>query len=274
MPRYRPPGVIPLELWDLRLGDRILWDTIRELDFPAHLFASLRELHAGRGETRSEGPVPPAVKGFDAVFLCGGSAYDEALHVEAARAPWPVIISGHGPFIGEGGGRHLLQLHGFSGIVADLGQTTLKVSAVAGNETTRRWTFPRDLKRLRMRPLVPEEEFPAQRRELREFLGESLIQCAAESPTNVDALVLALPGRLDDVGIPEGSSYAGMADDARLIPDSLEIAKLSDLPSWLMNDAELAAMSARLHPETAAYRRTLVLTLGFGIGAALLINET
>jgi hypothetical protein len=96
-----------------------------------------------------------------------------------------------------------------------------------------------------------------------------LRKCAAGTP--VEGLVIALPSRLDDEGVPEGSSYQGMGGDATLVEDALEIAGLPHAMTWLLNDAELASLSARLHPRVDSGKRTLVLTLGFGLGAALLL---
>lgn len=84
------------------------------------------------------------------------------------------------------------------------------------------------------------------------------------------ALVFALPAKLDDDGTPHSSNYAGMAGDRALLSDALEMGGLAGLPLFVVNDAELAALSARLDPRLAGFRKVLVLTLGFGIGAALI----
>lgn len=257
--------MIPLELWDLCVGDRILWDSMREPNFAAVLLEALHRLQAGEASTRSDGPVPKEAREFDAVFICGGNALGEDLRRLAAGACWPIIFSDEGSFIGERGGFHLLATHQRNGLVADLGQTQLKVSAGG-----RRWTFPRDFSRLPMRDDLADPQAPAHRSELRSFLGEGLRCAARESPTPIEALILALPARLDDRGVPEGSSYVGMKGDQDLVTDALKIARLTDLPVWVLNDAELAAVSARLHPALSPNQRTLVLTLGFGLGAALL----
>ena len=81
-------------------------------------------------------------------------------------------------------------------------------------------------------------------------------------------IVCALPSRLDALGNPEGSSYIGMKDDISLLPDALALAGLHRTAVLTLNDAELAAVSARLHPLLRP--PTLVLTIGFGVGAALI----
>jgi len=95
-------------------------------------------------------------------------------------------------------------------------------------------------------------------------------------------LVLALPSALADDNTPEGCTYPGWEGCAELLPRIA--ARLDDWiqgdPShpWrvaegrilLLNDAELAARSARLQSSAVASRITLALTLGFGPGAAIL----
>jgi hypothetical protein len=233
-------------------------------EFPTVLRDALIELRSGRAATRSEGAVPGEAAQFGAVFLGGGHWCVEEFRRSQPAWPWPVILSRDGNFVGEAGGLDLLAAHSVTGLVVDLGQTGLKVS-----DGIRRWHFPRDWNRLPMRNEVPVDRYPDQRRELRRFLAESVGQCAAESTIRVDALVVALPARLDDTGIPEGSSYAGMAGDEALVTDALVLGDLEKSRVWLLNDAELAALSAQLHPELPKGRSTLVLTLGFGLGTAL-----
>jgi len=61
-----------------------------------------------------------------------------------------------------------------------------------------------------------------------------------------------------------------MQADRTLLPDALELAGLPALPLLVLNDAELAALGARSDARLAGFRKVLVLTLGFGIGAALI----
>ncbi len=263
MPRYRPPGIVPLELWDLCVGDAILWGLMDQPDFPAIFVRALEELHAGRAISRSDGPVSDAARGFDAVFIGGGGAGNPRLRTALAEAPWPVLFGVDEVYVGSRGGHALLAQHGLAGIVADLGQTRLKVSW-----GEKRWDFARDFARL---PLREDGASPApagQRAALRAFLCGHLAHCGTAAP---EGIVLALPARLDDTGSPEGSSYVGMAGDAQLVPDVLRRLGWEDAPNWLVNDAELAAMTARLDERVRPEDRTLVLTLGFGLGAALLL---
>jgi len=54
------------------------------------------------------------------------------------------------------------------------------------------------------------------------------------------------------------------------LPEAMELAGLAGVPLFVLNDAELAALSALTDPRLAGFRKVLVLTLGFGIGAALI----
>ena len=258
--RIRPEGIVPLELWDLRVGDGILWDWAARDDFGGVLRRALGMLHAGGGATRSEGPVPPCVRGFSGVYLTGGGAARLAPGFEGA--PWPVWFGSEGAHAAEPGGRALLAGQGYDGWVVDLGQTSLKVFAGG-----RRWAFPRDYEVL---PVRRDDRVPLddQRESLRRFIGDALRRCLEEGAPGPDAIVLALPSRLDDRGVPGGSSYHGMGGDDRLVSDACLRAGLPPLTVFVLNDAELAAMTARL--DRRRQGRTLVLTIGFGVGAALI----
>src|ERR1043165_4525641 len=54
--RYRPPGVTPLELWDMRAGNRILWETMLEPQFPALLRQTIETLRRGEARRAAKGP--------------------------------------------------------------------------------------------------------------------------------------------------------------------------------------------------------------------------
>jgi hypothetical protein len=256
---------VPLELSDLWVDGATLWEWTQGRGFSSALRKALDILRAGGGAIWPNGPVPGIVSGFEAVFLTGGRVEDEALRGELAGVSPLVVFGEESLFNGARGGFELLQAHGLSGWVADLGKSQLKLAA-----PRRRWTFPRDWKRLRIAGDVSPAEEPAQRRRLREFIALKLQFAMAESSQRPRAIVFALPAKLDDDGTPRSSNYAGMADDRALLPDALVMAGSAGLPLFVLNDAELAALSARLDARLAGFRKVLVLTLGFGIGAALI----
>jgi hypothetical protein len=119
---------------------------------------------------------------------------------------------------------------------ADVGQTAIKLS-----QDGRVWSRPRDESR-------PALELIAGA--LSELKGPCL---------------LALPCALDDDLRLTDCSYAWRAED---LGPLLRLAQLDEETALIMNDAELAAVAAL--EEVPAAGRTLVLTLGFGVGAALL----
>ena len=114
----------------------------------------------------------------------------------------------------------------------------------------------------------------AQRRRLREFIALKLQLALAETRQRPQAVVVALPTSLSDDGTPGTGDYAGMRQDRALLPDALALAGLSGIRLLLLNDAELTAFNAREDPRLKQFRKILVLTLGFGIGAALVCRAS
>jgi predicted NBD/HSP70 family sugar kinase len=101
----------------------------------------------------------------------------------------------------------------------------------------------------------------------RSFLASDLVTFLA-TLVAPSAVVVALPCALDDRGVPGSSSYPTLEGDITLVPDALARAGLSQVPAMVLNDAELAALAVRVdHPDG---EHTLVVTLGFGVGAAVL----
>lgn len=265
--RYRPPGVIPLELWDLLVDGRVLWEQMSNGAFPDLLRRMLHLLRRGQGETRSSGRVPEIIAGFDSLFLAGGRAGEPSVRVAAESLGMPTIISPTPDYPGKSEGHRILgELAVTGGWLSDLGQTSFKICTLAEQRQ-----YPRDFERLPVRTDGFAGPVHEQRRQLRSWVAASLRSFldAAEPP---EALLFALPSRLDDQGVPEGSSYIGMAGDSGLINDVMQEAALSPQRVLVLNDAELAALDAVAEPRLANCEKTLVLTLGFGVGAALVVR--
>lgn len=266
--RYRPPGVIPLELWDLLVNRRVLWETMAEPEFPAVLGRIITALRRGEGETRSEGRVPTVIAGFDSLYVSGGRSREPLIRSGLQALGVPVSFSRTPDQPGEGPGLRLLaELSSATGWLCDLGQTSFKICGHAG-----RAQFCRDYQRLPVRTDGPTESVEEQRRDLRRWLSESLRTFTTDAPMP-DALLFALPSRLDDAAMPEGSSYIGMAGDDSLIADAMAAAGLKPRHVLVLNDAELAAMDALADEALQGCAKTLVLTLGFGLGAAIAIRN-
>ena len=285
--RYRPSGVTPLELWDLEVDGRILWEFRETPQFPEVLARSLAAIHAGTAATRSGGRLPVAAQQFDAVYLTGGA--QPALRPALVNLPFSVMISSDAEFCGERGGLHLLRQVGRCGMVVDVGQTAVKISLDSW-----RFSFPRDWQALPLRDDDVSYPIEAARSRLRAYLRDSLrsaLQATGQSRITVpvvqgqarrlsyvtgfmpEAIVLALPCELNADALPGGSSYIGMAGDADLVRDAIRGADLPQVDVLLLNDAELAALSAACDESFTLPPRTLVMTLGFGVGAALLARE-
>jgi predicted NBD/HSP70 family sugar kinase len=171
-------------------------------------------------------------------------------------------------FMAEDAGRALAHGRGTCPLVIDVGQTAVKLM-LAGE----RGLFRRDWQALPAAESVPCIQ-PAHRQRLRSFVADairSFLQRTSARPP--DVVVLALPCELDDQGVPGPCSYAGLEHDSEFADAVLAEAGLADLPCLLLNDAELAAVSARARWDSLLLPRTLVVTLGFGVGAALLVRE-
>ena len=259
--RYRSPAIIALELGDLWVGDRNLWYAMQEKTFPEVLCGVIQSLRRGEGATESEGPVPAIIQGFDSVYVAGGGSQDPALRAALGTLDMPVSFSRTPDYPGEGQGLSLLARTG-PGWVCDLGQSSFKVCA------SERMRFERDVQRLPVRTDEAVESIEDQRRQLRDWLSGSLRAFASKYPAPA-AMLFALPCRVNDAAVPEATSYIGMAGDDTLIADSLAAAGLNPVQVLVLNDAELAALDALGEPELEHCEKTLVLTLGFGLGAAL-----
>ena len=143
--RLRLPGVSPLEVWDLPVRGRLWYRALRGAD-PAHaLVLGLRALHARHAFDRAHVEVEPERR----------SALCERMQNFGHDLAFPITFGRHGRWAGVRAGARLLR----EGIVADLGQSALKLGVVHGHTTT---TFlsTRDLAAL---PLALTERGPSRR---------------------------------------------------------------------------------------------------------------
>ena len=238
--RHRPPGIVPLEIWDLEIGGGLLYER------PEQLPEALELLR--RGEARARWSRSPlwAARDFDSLFLGGGRT------VAFPPAPYRIEISPDGAFVGERGGLAFLE---GDGLVVDVGQSAIKVTGPNG-----RRTIPRDTAALPIRaPDEADREVAEQRRRSREFLAEAL--------RGARRIVLALPCRLDKRGVPGRCSYIGWEGDSTLVPDALRLAGAGEAEVWLLQDSELAGLSC---PPLG--KRTLVVTLGYAVAACVKLS--
>ena len=175
--RYRPPGIVPLELWDLIVDGRVLWEIMTEPNFPEVLCQIIGALRQGQGETRSEGRVPDEIAGFDSVHIAGGRSREPLVRSAMGTLELPVTFSGTPDYPTQNEGLRLLgDLGSTMGWVCDLGQSTIKLCTKAQQKS-----FHRDFRRLPIRTDDPNESVPKQRIELREWLAESLRSFSAKA---------------------------------------------------------------------------------------------
>lgn len=260
--RLTLPGIEPLELWDMTLGKQTLWDRMTSPDFASALLEAIHLLKQGKACSRSDGPLTERLRDISMVVIGGGRA--KALQAVNCwhNAPVPVHFDDAGFFVAETGGRDLLPAH--EGLILDLGQTAIKVM-IAG----KRIRYERDLDVL---PIAPDPAHGSQQlEELKTFVCRAIqASCASHNDELIPSdMVIALPCEIASDGTPGGSSYGGLKGNKHFIPDLL-----ADLVpgSWrvrLLNDAELAAHSMRLKRPVHEGQTALVLTVGFGVGAAL-----
>ena len=258
--RLRPPGVAPVELWDLELSRGILWDHMDGDALSVALVEAVERLRKGTARTRSRMPIPALARELRALWLAGGRASTIDAATLGAALGLPVFIADAPTAFAERGARALVPEAAALAVI-DLGQSRLKLS-VGG----RRFEHDRPWQRLPLHEASPSIDPTPARTALRAWVGAAL--AAAAATPRPDAVVLALPCELPDAPIPGSSSYPGLRGDATFISDVLATAAWHPTRVLVLNDAELAAVAAGLDARTHG-TLTLVLTLGFGVGGAL-----
>lgn len=235
---YQHPGLEGLEIWHGLARHAALFQL---RDDKAAYFAGLGEflerLHAGTAETASGDQLGRAA-GFKRLLITGG---------EAAAIPFPHTQLLPDPFCARRGAEAIWAEFGWRRPLAiDLGQTQLKRMTLTENTA-----FTRDLPY--GRTALPEAEGRAR---LRAF-----VRLALSAAGDYDGVVLGLPNRITAEGEAESSTYPGLYGPVEPLFGSL----FPNVPWVVVNDAVL---TARGHPPEAK-QKTLVLTMGFGVGAAL-----
>lgn len=256
--RLAPPGVTPLEIWDLLTPAGPLHRCSALPHYP-HLLAETLDALRGGSARRASGETVAA--SFQAVAVAGGGLLDPAIP-DALRSRFGASLSllPDPVFAAGAGGRALLQRQGRSGLVVDVGQTAIKVVS-----RSRRFLYPRDWQVLPPAEQVPPKDYPRQRIALRSFVAAALLRHSRPLPSGV---VLALPCDFPG-GLPGACSYAGLEGDT-FVEEVLAQAGLADVPCVYLNDTVLAALSVRELFGDRLPLLTLVVTLGFGVGGALL----
>lgn len=241
---YSHPGLIGLEIWD-GLAQHAPLHLLRT-DRPAYfrgLDTFLHDLHSGRARTASGEPLTAAQR-FSRLLLAGGDAEEASRYLTL-----PHEVAAPGPFAARAGAEAIWrELRLPSPVAFDLGQTRWK-RILPDAETA----WERDESHLPFgRDALPRA---LGRRRLRALLRQRL-------PRGAGGVVLGLPCRVTPAGVAQGCTYPGMDGPLTRLLGGLVP---SGLPVIALNDAVLIA---RGFPPSRE-ERTLVLTLGFGAGAAV-----
>jgi hypothetical protein len=187
------------------------------------------------------------------VYLTGGGARDAASALDV-----PYTLSDDPVF---GPARAGLSLSGSTRVACiDVGQTSLKI---ATRGRVRR--VERDLDRAPHRDDVAPSERPRVRAATIDFLADSLREV-----TDATEVVLALPCEIDDSCGARGCTYCWSDPEPALAEELLTAGGGKPSAVFILNDAELAAVEADRDPTLPRGGVVLVLTIGFGVGAALL----
>ena len=239
------PGVRPLEIWDAPVAGRTLFAVQGEPDFPALLARVAARVCASD-------PARPSQ-----VYLTGGAADRPGLCQALRSAGLDVLVAADPAHAAAHAGSLLVP----GCLCIDVGQTAIK-AAFRG----RRESIPRAQSRAPLRDRVAAAERIEARDSTIEFCGEVFASLARRlaRPRCADVL-LALPCAIGEDGTLGECTYLWDTFDRRLPPEFLSA--FAGARVHLVNDAALATVAAASDPRLVQ-APTLVLTLGYGVGAA------
>ncbi len=253
--RYIDPRVIPIEVWDLLVDGAPLYSFERDHHFGKALARGAEILRSGLARTESGTPFPHACTRIGHVVLSGGAARGVRWQSDTVGA----TSSAH-DFPAERGGFEILCRHRVpNGIVIDLGQERLKVSTL-----NQRAMSARNNNTI---PIASRPNLNVGRDALVRWVAETVRPFVADAAP--EGVVFALPCAIQHNGIVSTCSYPWAEGDS-IVDEILDASGLKNSPAWVVNDAELAAIGFSLDP--LPHEATLVLTIGFGVGGALVLG--
>jgi hypothetical protein len=252
-------GIVPLELWDVLVGDATLFARRDEPTFYASLVAAALALRAGKAVREGGARLPASA--WDAVALVGG-ALDESRARDAFDAAGVALdVVSDDPFFAASHAREALVELGpayADAVVVDVGQTVIKGVGP----------------KARIHRARPAAGGAADaREELLSFVGGAVADaCAGEAPSFV---LLALPceveTRAGELWFGE-STYPTVGESGALVREILTRGGCGSVDVAVVNDAVLAAWALAVRAPSQVQSR-LVLTLGLGVGAALALRS-
>lgn len=259
--RHHPDRVLPLEVWDVRVGGRSLY-RIPAVDHAAGVADVVMQLRCGTA-IRKRGLQLPRLP-IERVVVAGGGAVDDVVGAVVARGidavAWaePLAVAKRGGLVLA---RDVLGIAD-DVLVVDVGQTSVKWFM---NHRNGRILRPDSLK-MEVDTRADDDPVGWRQRTLR-FLVDA-VDSSFRELSKPKALVLALPCEIADDLAVAGCSYPWPDGDQTLIADLVAGCGLGDVPAIVLNDAELAAVSVR---EGGVGAGTLVLTVGLGLGGAFIV---
>ncbi len=255
--RLRPPGISPLEVWDVVTPAGPLYAAATARARADGIVSMLRALVAGSAVRARGGVVAVSVNGdddgpvaFDRVVVGGGG---DIASVVAAIVAAGFVADAAGVYVGTDGGC-VLCAGAKDALIVDVGQTSIK-----------RW-YRGERSRTARPPTIPMEQLTRepQARALARAHTVRFIATALQTAQPPSRIVLALPCEIDDDLVVQGCSYPWHDDDCALVNDVARAAGIDDsVDVGVINDAELAACTV------VDDGVTLMLTVGLGVGAAL-----
>jgi hypothetical protein len=245
-------GITPIEVWDLVVGGRMLQEWRADATFAARvadMVMSLRD--APPIEWRESARA--LARSIEHVHVSGGGA-DAAIVAAIAARGMPCTRSAD-PFAAARAAS--LSSSPSPRLGVDIGQTGIKLAL-----GDRVWRVERDFDRAPFRDDVPESDRDRARASTIEWIADVI-----RSAGTIECATVGLPCELDDDGRPRSCTYAWRDPEPTLISELCAVSGVSAIA--IANDAELAALAARAELAELS-PTTLVLTIGFGVGGALL----
>ena len=254
------PDVIGLELWDVVVGGRPLQAWRDEPEFSERLADAVVDV-VRLGGTRRSQRARTAIARVQQVHLLGGGVTPQ-IRDRLVDSGFEATVDADPVFAAARAAHAMLepQIGAGARVGADIGQTSIKV--FDGRQTSRVDRGPA----APLRDAVPVEARATARERTISFLGETLRR---EPPPQ--SMVLGVPCRLSPTGSPLGCSYCWSDPDPNWTSDLGAHLGVEPERIHLLNDAELAAVATAADERLDRARPVLTLTIGFGVGAALLV---
>ncbi|MEM7153270.1 MAG: hypothetical protein AAF799_10545 [Myxococcota bacterium] len=248
----RAPSVTPLELWDMPVEGRPLQHYRQRPSFARQLAAVVAGLRTGALGRDIVAHAVELARDIDTVVLAGGGV-EPAIEASLAELGLTVHVADDPSFAAVRAGWTTASPS--VDLCADLGQTSLKLF-----DGRHAWRVERDE---RLAPMARAAGDETSRSTTLDFIAEALGTHAASG-----RVLLALPCEVGSDQAPTVCTYCWRDPDPTWRAELAERMGIELEHLRLVNDAELAATAAfvQLGPRPTP---TLVLTIGFGVGAAI-----